>query len=105
MKQENPFWNFLFNIIIPIAILNNSDKFGDNGPLIALVLALAFPIGYSVRDIIVSGKPNMIAILGLLNVVFTGGLALLEVEGIWFAVKEAAFPAVIGVAVSSFGLY
>ena len=37
--------------------------------------------------------------LGVVNILLTGGLALLKLEGFWFAVKEAAFPLVIGLGV------
>lgn len=98
--QENPFLNLAFNIIIPVVILNKLTKyFGDNGPLIALLVALSFPIFYGVYDYIKRKKKNVLSLLGIINVLMTGGLALLHIEGIWFAVKEAAFPLILGVAV------
>jgi hypothetical protein len=35
----------------------------------------------------------------MLSVLITGGLALLKVDGIWFAVSEASLPAVLGLGV------
>ena len=96
-KPENGLLNILFNIALPVLILNKaSDKIG---PLPALILALAFPLGYGAYDYVQRRKTNFFSILGLLNVALTGGLALSGLTGIWFAVKEAAFPALIGVFV------
>lgn len=96
-KQENPWLNLIFNILLPVLILNKLSKF--IGPFWALVLALAFPLGYGAYDLIKRKKTNPLSILGLLNVLLTGGLAVLGIHGIWFAVKEAAFPTLVGLFV------
>lgn len=99
-KQENPFYNLLFNIILPVTILNQlSKRLGENGPIIALFLALLFPIVYGLNDYLKRKKRNYISLLGILNISFTGGLALFNLGGIWFAIKEAFFPLIIGIAV------
>lgn len=95
--KENGLLNLAFNIIIPVLILNKLSKF--IGPLAALVLALAFPLGYGIYDLVKRKKTNAFSVLGLLNVLFTGGLALLGLNGFWFAVKEAAFPSLVGIFV------
>ncbi len=92
--QENPWLNLIFNILLPVLILNKLSK--HIGPFYALLLALAFPLGYGAYDLIKRKKMNALSILGLLNVLLTGGLALLGLNGFWFAVKEAAFPALVG---------
>lgn len=99
-KPENPLVNIIFNIALPVFILNHfSKKWGDSGPLIALILALLLPIGYGAYDYFTRRQHNYISILGFINVAFTGGFALLKLNGIWFAVKEAFFPLLIGVAI------
>ncbi len=65
----------------------------------ALLLALAFPLFYGLFDLFKHKRKNFIALLGALNVCFTGGFALLSLSGIWFAVKEALFPLLIGLFV------
>lgn len=95
--KENGFLNILFNIVLPVLILNKLSKF--IGPLAALVLALAFPLGYGAYDLVKRKKTNAFSVLGLLNVLFTGGLAVLGLNGFWFAVKEAAFPTLVGLFV------
>ncbi|MFS4460080.1 VC0807 family protein [Bdellovibrio sp. HCB2-146] len=96
-KQENPWLNLVFNILLPVLILNKLSKFV--GPLWALILALAFPLGYGAYDLIKRKKTNALSVLGLLNVLLTGGLALMGIQGMWFAVKEAAFPTLVGLFV------
>lgn len=96
-KNENPLLSLLFNLAIPMGILN---KLTDRmGPQNALILALAFPIGYSLFLFFQTRKVSSIAILGLLNILVTGGFALTGLTGIWFAIKEASFPALVGLFV------
>lgn len=96
-KQENQFISLVFNIIVPVMILNKGSTI--LGTTNALLIALAFPLSYGLYDFYQRRKMNFISLLGLLNVAFTGGLALTGLTGIWFAVKEAAFPALIGLFV------
>jgi hypothetical protein len=44
-------------------------------------------------------QANFISIIGFISVLLTGGLGLLHLGGQWFAVKDAAIPLVIGLAV------
>lgn len=92
--RENPLLNILFNIVIPIFLLNKGGKWF--GAREALLIALAFPIFYGIYDYIQQRKTNYISLLGIMNVGFTGGFALLKLEGIWFAIKEASFPILVG---------
>jgi len=100
-QKENPLVNLLANVVLPVFILN---KFSSRAPLAALLVALALPLGYGLWSFTVTRKVNFISLLGLMNTLFTGGFAFLRLEGIWFAVKEAAFPLLIGcfVLASSF---
>lgn len=97
VKQENPWLNLIFNILLPVLILNKLTKF--IGPLNALILALAFPLCYGAYDLAKRKKVNAMSALGLLNVMLTGGLAVIGIHGFWFAVKEAAFPTLVGLFV------
>ncbi|MFA6962640.1 MAG: VC0807 family protein [Opitutaceae bacterium] len=95
-KKENLLLNLVFNIAIPTLVLSKLSKDTLLGPVIGLVFALAFPLGYGVWDFIQRGKPNFIAIIGFLSVLLTGGFALTQLDAFWFAVKEAAASLVIG---------
>lgn len=99
VKRENSIVNILFNIVIPVIILNKAGALLKLNPAMTLAIALAFPVIYWVYDLIQRRKFNYISVLGFLNILLTGGLALLKVTGFWFAIKEAAFPTLIGLFV------
>jgi len=69
------------------------------GPKWSLLLALSFPIGYGLYDFIARRRWNFISIIGFVSVLFSGGFGLLKVGGLWFAVKDAAIPGIIGLVV------
>lgn len=96
-QQDHPFINLVFNIAMPVLVLQRLSA--KLGPTNALILALMFPLGYGLYDYLRNKNKNWISILGLVNTLFTGGFALLHIEGTWFAVKEASFPLVLGIAV------
>ena len=91
--------NLLFNIVIPVLILSKWSDEAHLGPVRGLIIALVFPIAYGSWDLISKKKWNFVSVLGVVSVLLTGGLALLKLDGFWFAVKEAAIPAIIGIVV------
>jgi len=99
VKRENLLINLTFSILIPSLILAKLSPPERLGPAVALVTALAFPLGYGLYDFWERRTANFVAIIGFASVLLTGGLGLMQVEGIWFAVKEASVPTVIGLAV------
>lgn len=98
-KRENLLVNLVCNILVPSLILAKLSGPERLGPAMALVVALAFPVSYGLWDFWQRRTANFISIIGFTSVLLTGGLGLLEVEGIWFAVKEASVPFIIGAAV------
>lgn len=87
--------HILFNILIPVVILNKGHKYGLDAK-VALIIALSFPLFFTLKSLITSKKVDFISLLGLMNVLISGVLTLLALGGIWFAIKEAAFPLLIG---------
>lgn len=98
-NSQSSFANLIFNLFLPLLILNKGGQYLS--PQNSLILALSFPLGYGIWDYYQTKKINPISALGLLNVLITGGLALTGLTGIWFAVKEAAFPLLIGIFVAA----
>ena len=98
-KQENLLLNLVCNLVIPALVLSKLSTPERLGPVYGLVVALAFPLGYGLWDFFQRRQANFISIIGFVSVLLTGGLGLLHVDGLWFAVKEAAVPTVIGIAV------
>lgn len=91
--------NLAFNIVIPVIILSKFSGAEDLGPAWSIVVALSFPITYGLWDLKQSGKINAFSILGIVSVFLTGGMSLLELDPKYIAIKEAAVPAIIGLAV------
>ena len=98
-KRENLLLNLAFNLAIPALVLSKLSKPEWLGPVAGLVVALAFPLGYGIWDFLRRRQANFISIIGFISVLLTGGLGLMKTDNVWFAVKEAAVPTVIGIAV------
>ncbi len=96
-KETSPIANLLFNLVLPVFLLNKlSTRLGEDGPLYALIIALAFPIGFSIYDYVKLKKRNWIAILGIINLLMTGSMAIFTASPSWFIVKETALPLLFG---------
>src|SRR5690606_2427313 len=94
-----PLIDLAISILLPSFILmklSGEERLGADG---ALLLALAFPLGWGAFELIRYRKFNFIALLGLISVALTGGIGLLKLDTQWLAVKEAAIPGLIGIAV------
>lgn len=96
-KKENFFANLLMNIIIPTLILTKLSDAEYLGATWGLIIALAFPLGYGLRDFIINKKINIFSALGIVSVLLTGGLSLLQLAPEYFAIKEAAIPGILGI--------
>ena len=94
-----PLTDLLVSIVTPSVILMKFSGEADLGATQALLLALAFPIGWGLFELLKYRKFNFIALLGLISVLLTGGIGLLQLDTQWLAVKEAAIPGLIGLAV------
>jgi len=98
-KRENLLLNLVCNIALPTVILmklSDENRLGPNG---GMLLALIFPLGYGIYDLIRRKKTNVFSVVGICSVLLTGTLNHLKVDGFWFAVKEGAIPLLFGVAV------
>ena len=98
-KKNNQLIELIINIVIPSLILMKLSAEQYLGTVNALLLALAFPLGWGLYDLLRNRKTNFIAILGLVSILLTGGIGLLHLDAQWLAVKEAAIPGLIGIAV------
>ena len=98
-RKSRPLTDLLLGIVIPSIVLMNFSDAESLGPRAALVVALAFPAGLGLYELLRYRAANYIALLGLVSVLLTGGIGLLQLDPKWLAVKEAAIPAVLGIAV------
>ncbi|MEO5913237.1 MAG: VC0807 family protein [Luteolibacter sp.] len=119
--KEHPLANILINVIIPVLILSYlskdpalQEKLGKVarpwhiGPLKAMFLALAMPLGYGIWHYVKTRKGNFFSALGLISVLLSGGLTVYlwnkdgtvkPNAGLFFGIKEALIPLVLGVAI------
>ncbi|WP_313087601.1 VC0807 family protein [Stutzerimonas nitrititolerans] len=97
--KPRPLMDLAISILIPSLILMKLSGEQRLGPDCALLLALAFPLGWGLLELVKYRKFNWIALLGLISVLLTGGIGLLQLDSGWLAIKEAAIPGIIGVAV------
>ncbi|CZF78158.1 MFS transporter [Grimontia kaedaensis] len=98
-KKPNALFEIVFNVFLPSFILMKFSGEEHLGTVMALVVALAFPVAYGGLELVRSKKLNLIAALGFVSVLLTGGIGLLELDTQWLAIKEALIPGVIGLAV------
>ncbi len=97
--QPRPLIDLSVSIVLPSLImmkLSSDSYLGVEG---ALMLALSFPLGWGLFEGFYYRKFNWIAFLGLVSVVLTGGIGLLHLDSDWLAIKEAAIPGIIGMAI------
>ena len=115
-KTEKPLHSVLFNILIPVLILKNGNKWLDkylgdtesfqkwmdylDYPSIIFAISLIFPLAYFIYDFITRKNINVISILGFINILLTGGIGVFGSKfGLtknWFILKEGLLPLVIG---------
>lgn len=99
-KKENFLLNLLFCIVLPILILSDTGRKYLEVWLNAearLVVALAFPTVYFIQDYVRRRVANVLSVFGFAGTLLSGDIGLMKLDPFWFAVKEASFPALIGV--------
>ncbi|MDX1457969.1 MAG: VC0807 family protein [Marinobacter sp.] len=97
--KPRPWIDLLVSIVIPSVILMKFSGDEYLGSTWALIIGLAFPLGWGLFELVRYRKYNFIAVLGIISVGLTGGIGLMELDAQWLAIKEAAVPLVIGLAV------
>lgn len=101
-KQENPLANILLNVLLPVTVLSlcsKKDGMLGIGPTWALIVAVALPVGYQIYDFIQRRKWNLFSVIGMVSVLFTGGLGLMRMSAQTFAWKEASVPLILAVLI------
>ena len=97
-RQPHPLLDLLLTVVLPSAALEYLSAADRLGPFWALVVASLLPLGLGVYCWVTKSGLNLFSILGLVAVVVTGGLGLLQLSAFWFGIKEIAVPVLIGIA-------
>lgn len=118
-NKENPILSLFCNILIPVIILKNGNKwinkiliqyhgeesFYENSMIvdissIVFFIALICPVIYFFYDLLNRKNINLISILGFINILLTGGIGIFGAKfGLsknWFIFKEGMLPIIIG---------
>ncbi len=118
-NKENPILSLFCNILIPVIILKNGNKwinkilikyhgeewFYENSMIvdissIVFFIALICPVIYFFYDLLNRKNINLISILGFINILLTGGIGIFGAKfGLsknWFILKEGMLPILIG---------
>ena len=98
-KKSGFLSNLLINVVIPAVVLSRFSGEDALGPVWAVVVALAFPLLFGVWELKQSGKVNFFSVLGIVSVLLTGGISLLQLDPSYIAIKEALIPGLIGIIV------
>ena len=97
-SQPHPLADLLLTLVLPSFVLEWASKPDRLGPVWALVAASAIPIGFGIWCWTQKRGLNFFSVFGLVAVILTGGLGLLNLSAVWFAAKEALFPIILGLA-------
>ena len=98
-KEEHPMVSVMLNVVIPVVILTYLSKDKYLGPVWGLVMALILPVGYGTHTLIKERRADFVSIIGIISVLLTGVFGILKLPPQWIAIKEAAIPLVIGLAI------
>ena len=106
---ENPLADILINVLAPVFVLSYLSKEGEEfwhiGPMWAMFVALAIPIGYGIWHYLKYRRMNVFSLVGLFSVVLTGAITIYLWSGgesvrkhaaLLFGIKEAVQPLVLG---------
>ncbi len=97
-KQESMLLNLAINVVVPTLILTKLSGEDYLGTTWGIIVALLFPISYGLRDFYRRRKINFFSGLGVFSIFMTGGISLLGLDPKYLAIKEAAIPAIFGIA-------
>jgi hypothetical protein len=97
--KPRPMIDLIVSLVIPSIILMKFSGDENLGATAALIVALAFPLSWGLFEFVRYRQFNFIALLGLISIVLTGGIGLLQLDPQWLAIKEAAIPGLIGIGV------
>lgn len=107
-KPDNSLVDILVNVIAPVLILSHMSKeegqFWHLGPILAMCIALALPLGFGIWHFIKNKKLNLFSFVGLIAILLTGLITIYlfyyvesrQHVGVIFGIKEAVVPLVLG---------
>ena len=94
----NVWVELLVTIVAPSLVLMQGNPL--MGALPTLLVALSLPLGWGLWQVQHKRSFGLMASIGVVSTLLTGGIGLMELDAKWLAVKEAAVPAALGLVVA-----
>jgi intracellular septation protein A len=98
--RPNPLYEIAVTIVAPAVVLMQASAENRLGPTWALLLALALPLAWGLNSWRRAQGFGVMAAIGVVSTLLTGGIGVLRLDASWLQVKEAAVPALLGLAVA-----
>lgn len=98
--RPNALYEILITIVAPALVLMQLSGEQRLGPTWALLLALAFPLAWGLNSWRRAQGFGVMAGIGVVSTLLTGGIGVLRLDASWLAIKEAAVPTLLGLAVA-----
>jgi intracellular septation protein A len=95
----NPWLELIVTIVAPSLVLMQGNAI--IGAMPTLLVALALPLGWGLWQLQHKRSFGLMASIGLVSTLLTGGLGLLELDVKWLAIKEASVSAALGLVVAA----
>jgi intracellular septation protein A len=94
--SEGGLWSLFLNFLIPSFILIKGCSQWGFTPVVALLLALIFPLLFGVYRFLTAEQFSLLAALGIISVLLTGGIGLFNLPKEWMPFKEASISTLLG---------
>ena len=101
VAPTNPWLELAVTILAPSLVLMQFSGDTNLSAKGALLAALAFPLGWGMWQAYRGNGFGLMAGIGLVSTLLTGGLGLLQLDAFWLAVKEAAVSGVMGLVIAA----
>lgn len=85
-------------ILIPTLILKKLSGVDNLGPTLAFLLAISLPLSMAIYEMVTEKKVGLVAAIGFISILLTGGIGLLKLPKEYIAYKEALIPSVFALA-------
>ena len=99
--RPNPLYEIAVTIVAPAVVLMQASAENRLGPTWALLLALALPLAWGLNSWRRAQGFGVMAAIGVVSTLLTGGIGVLRLDASWLQIKEAAVPALLGLAVAA----
>lgn len=81
---------FIVSFVLPTIVLLRFSGDDQLGPVMAMVVALLFPVAYELYSVSRKRKPSMLSLVAIGGILLTGAISVLGLSENWLAVRRSA---------------